>query len=120
MLLSRKTEKFTSALTHKNHKERNKMGYYINTGHNVGKAEWLIANESALELTFVPRSLADLSPDTELNGLICVVNNGPFEAAGFIYSDRELEAFTDPSDYRDKRWLVMPLERAKELSGYNW
>jgi hypothetical protein len=93
------------------------MGYYINTGHNVGKAEWLIVNEGAMELMDVPTSLSELP--TELNGLICVVNNGPFEAAGFIYNDRELEAFSDPSDYRDKRWLVLPLERAKELSGYN-
>lgn len=93
------------------------MGYYINTGHNVGKAEWLIVNEGAMELMDVPTSLSELP--TELNGLICVVNNGPFEAAGFIYNDRELKAFSDPSDYRDKRWLVLPLERAKELSGYN-
>ncbi len=93
------------------------MGYYINTGHNVGKAEWLIVNEGAMELMDVPTRLSELP--TELNGLICVVNNGPFEAAGFIYNDRELEAFSDPSDYRDKRWLVLPLERAKELSGYN-
>ena len=94
------------------------MGYYINTGHNIGKAEWLIANEGALELSFVPASLSELPP--EMEGLICVVNNGPFEAAAFVYSDRELESFTDPTDYRDKRWLVLPLERAKELSGYTY
>lgn len=41
------------------------MGYYINNGYNIGKADWLIVNEGALELTFVPRSLADLSPDPE-------------------------------------------------------
>jgi hypothetical protein len=93
------------------------MGYYINTGHNIGKAEWLITNEGALELSFVPSSLSELPPEKE--GLICVVNNGMFEAAGFIYNDRELKDFTDPTDYRDKRWLVIPLDRAKELSGYN-
>jgi hypothetical protein len=56
------------------------MGYYINTGHNFGKADWLIANEGALELTFVPNNLSELPP--EMEGLVCVVNNGLFEAAG--------------------------------------
>jgi hypothetical protein len=93
------------------------MGYYIKTGENVGKAEYLIAREGAMELLDVPNSLSELP--SGLEGLICVVDNGPFEAAGFIYNDRELEAFTDPSDYRFKRWLTMPLDKAKELSGYN-
>lgn len=92
------------------------MGYYINTGENVGKAEYLIERYGAQEMTGSPRSLRDLPSDL---GLVCVVNNGPFEAAGFVFSDRELEAFTEPTDYRFKRWLTMPLDKAKELSGYN-
>lgn len=94
------------------------MGYYINTGENIGKAEYLIINEGALELLDVPNNLNELT-DQKL-GLICVVDNGPFEAAGFVYSDHELEAFShNPTDFRFKRWLVMPLDRAKELSGYD-
>lgn len=95
------------------------MGYYINNGHNVGKADWLIANEGALELNFVPNSLAEASSDPNLNGVVCVVDNGLFEAAAFIYNDNELKAFSDPKDWRNKRWLIMPLARAKTLSGYN-
>lgn len=95
------------------------MGYYIKTGSSLNKAEWLIINEGAMELNFVPESLKELPAGPELNGLVCVVNNGQFEAAAFVYDDYELRRFANPSDYRLKRWLVMPSERAKELSGYN-
>jgi hypothetical protein len=91
------------------------MGYYIQTGKNIGKAEYLIENYGAKE-QLAPNSLSELSPDS---ALICVVDNGLFEAAGFVYDDDELYGFTLPTDRRFKRWLTMPLDKAKELSGYN-
>lgn len=94
------------------------MGFYINQTTKrklgaIGKADALIEDEGAIELPFPPDTL----PTDK--GIVCVVNNGPFEAAAFAYSQREMEAFNDTEDRRVKRWLVMDLQRAKELSGYS-
>jgi hypothetical protein len=85
------------------------MGYYINvtsTGKELGrnKVQDLI-NDGAIIVSgneFVPN-------------LICVVNNGLFEAAGYAYSEREYEAFKEP-DGRKRTWLVHP--QAATLAGY--
>jgi hypothetical protein len=94
------------------------MGYYINqtTKRNLdtlGKADALIADENAIELPFAP----DEFPTDR--GIVCVVNNGPFEAASFAYNKEEMDAFNDLSDPRPKRWLVMDLNTAKKLSGFS-
>jgi hypothetical protein len=47
-----------------------------------------------------------------------VVDNGPFEAAGFCFSEKELEEFGRPGDHRPKVWVAMDWKRASELSGY--
>lgn len=88
------------------------MGYYINPPEcgARGKALALLQYHGAkqvLKPTF--------KPDV---GLVCVVNNGPFEAAGFIYSQNELDAFNYPYDLRPKIWLEMDLTKAQQLSGY--
>ena len=50
---------------------------------------------------------------TEVDGksyksdLVCVVNNGPFAAAGYAYSESEYEQFVHPCG-RPKRWFVLP------------
>lgn len=94
------------------------MGYYINSIENEhlgpkGKAESLIKLAGATKLNGSPKKI----PLNE--GIICVVDNGPFEAAAFVYSDAELKSFEDPTDYRRKIWLSMPLDKAKKFSGYN-
>lgn len=38
--------------------------------------------------------------------LVCVVDNGYFQAAGYCYSQGEFNAFTEPSDHRPKTWLL--------------
>ena len=48
-------------------------------------------------------------------GVVCVVENGMFDAAGFAFCKEELEVFAAP-DARPKTWLSMDLERAIELS----
>jgi len=53
----------------------------------------------------------------EKMALICVVNNGPFEAAGYCFDEREFECFTHP-DPRPRTWLLMDLEKARKISGY--
>ena len=50
--------------------------------------------------------------------VIIVVNNGPFEAAGFAYNQGEFEAFTQADDHRPRQFVVMDRAKAKELTGY--
>lgn len=93
------------------------MGYYINETKNglmpaLGKTEILILHEKAQEIFHAPKKFP------QDKAIICVVNNGIFEAAGFAYDEKEMNAFNDPMDSRPKRWLVMNLERAKSLAGF--
>jgi hypothetical protein len=46
---------------------------------------------------------------------VIVVDNGPFEAAGWLFDQREFDDFQDPEDNRPKRYLLVPTERIKEL-----
>ncbi len=88
------------------------MGYYIQ-GPAKGKVEHILAEcEGAKEVSIEEATgLVD-------SGLVCVVDNGMFEAAGFVYSKREFEEFADPIDSRPKRWLSVPREWAEKESGY--
>ena len=80
------------------------MGYYINQNSlgeplpTSGKVEALIKDGATLV-------------ESELIGywqpnLICVVDNGAFEAAGHAYSEEEMKAFSQPNDPRTRTWLV--------------
>ncbi len=85
------------------------MGYYIN--HNSqGKAldSFLKAEQLMLDGAKV------VEPVWQEN-LICVVENGIFDAAGYAFDEKEFEQFLYP-DGRKKTWLTHPL--AKKLSGY--
>jgi len=49
-----------------------------------------------------------------------VVNNGPFEAAVYAYSEAEFNVFLkNPQDIRHRECILMDLEVAREESGYN-
>jgi len=78
------------------------MGYYINktsTGKELpssGKAQMLIEDGAEEVLPMFTENL------------ICVVDNGFFEAAAYCYNEQEFKEFNDPSDNRPKRWLVHP------------
>jgi hypothetical protein len=89
------------------------MGYYIQTESTFGKARSLILNHKAVRIS-EPNSFAEVPAN---KGLICVVDNYMFEAAGFCYSESEFRTFASP-DGREKIWLLMDLELAKKLSGY--
>jgi len=86
------------------------MGYYINEnskGEPIGpqsKTKALIADGARI-----------VSGDKFEENLICVVQNGFFDAAGYAYSEAEWKVMSE-SDGRRKIWLVHPM--AKELSGY--
>ena len=92
------------------------MGFYIETGGNTRKAEYIASHYDG-KIIPRPNSFSDIPTD---KGLICVVNNVGlgFEAAAFCFDADEFTAFTDSRDYRPKKWVVMDLEKAKELSGY--
>jgi hypothetical protein len=91
------------------------MGFYIETPHTLGKADFLIENEGAEELT----GIAEIEKAMEEGyGVISVVNNHVlFEAAAFAYDSNELRRFMRP-DNRSKRWLKMDRKRAEKLAGY--
>jgi hypothetical protein len=91
------------------------MGYYIETGTLHGKAE-VIAREHNGQIIPQPASFADV-PDGM--GLVCVVRNGMFDAAGFAYDEREFAVFADPGDYRAKTWVLLDYETAAKHSGYS-
>jgi hypothetical protein len=78
------------------------MGLYINSDSKgkplpaIGKAAKLI--EDGAELLFD-------DPKKWEEGLVCVVNNGPFEAAAYAHCESELKYFSDAYDDRPKVWL---------------
>ena len=41
---------------------------------------------------------------------VCLVDNGPFTAAGIAYSRGEIEAFDSPSDDRPKSWWAVKID----------
>jgi len=92
------------------------MGYYIETPRNKNKAAQIC--EACPEASML--DLADTFKFSDVpadKALICIVDNGPFEAAAFCYSEREFEEFAR-EDGRLKVWLVMSREKAEKLSGY--
>lgn len=92
------------------------MGYYIETPWNKNKAMQIC---EAVPGTIV-LDLADtfqFSDIPEDKALICIVDNGPFEAAAYCYSPEELNEFRK-EDGRPKKWLLMPRDKAEKLSGY--
>jgi len=90
------------------------MGYYIE-GPALGKAPYIVETYGGEVLKNPPISITDVPED---KAIICVVNNGPFEAAGYCFSDRELQAFSSSTDPRPRVWMVMDKEKAEELTGY--
>ena len=91
------------------------MGYYIQTDQSHNKAQQIC--DMCQEAFVIPQpSSFDKVPKDM--ALICVVDNGPFEAAGYCYDEREFIAWCDPSDTRPKTWLLMSKIRAEELTGY--
>ena len=87
------------------------MGFYIQ-GPALGKAAFFKSEYDA-EFIEKPASFQDVPQD---KAIICVVNNGPFEAAGYAFSEREFEVFAGP-DTRSKTWMLMDKALAEKLTG---
>ncbi len=92
------------------------MGYYIETPTPLRKAQQL---EAVYDAVIVPRpeGWGDVPKD---KALICVLQNGPFDAAGLCYDEREFEAFRRPHTgcQRTRTWLLMDRALAYSLAGY--
>jgi hypothetical protein len=41
---------------------------------------------------------------------VCVIQNGPFDAAAVAFDKREFDEITDQHDHRPKTWLIVPDE----------
>lgn len=87
------------------------MGYYIN---HLPDGRPLPATDKALALVLAGEAIK-ITGDKFVPNMVCVVKNGPFDAAGYCYSEAEYEAFKRP-DGRPRTWLSVP--NAAELSGY--
>ncbi len=92
------------------------MGFYLETLYHTNKTDAILDQvEEAREVS--------LAEATEINksieGVIVIVDNGPFEAAAFAFDQKEFEAFVQPDDIRTKRFVVMPRKMAEELSGFS-
>lgn len=80
------------------------MGMYINklpTGESLpatGKAKKLLSIEGAEEI----KEPVEWSED-----IVCVANNGFFEAAAYAFNENEMIYFARP-DGRPKTWLKVP------------
>lgn len=93
------------------------MGFYINTingkeAPRKNKADFILANAYGAQL---------IDPPTEWQqGLVCVVDNGVFDAAGYAFSPEEMQVFLAPDMgmQRPRQWLLVP--EAKALTGYKY
>ncbi len=89
------------------------MGYYIQVPKDKNKAQQIVELYGG-RIAVVPPSFEDIIPD---EAIICVIDNGSFEAAAFCYNQRELHAFTY-MDGRRREWVIMNRQKACELTGY--
>jgi hypothetical protein len=90
------------------------MGYYIQVPENLNKASQIAKLHGGI-VTSRPRSLASLPPG---KALICIISRGPFEAAGFCYSEKEFEEFHRKEDTSPRSYVLLDWDKACELTGY--
>ena len=83
------------------------MGCYVNP---VGetKESWLEANARRIPRPSWPPSDGQLQ--------VCLVQNRHFTAAGIAFTEAEMIAFSDPDDFRPKRWYSASIEDLKTVS----
>lgn len=89
------------------------MGYYI----DKVRETYLDPRHKARQLLMLVEGAKEVKerPITFQPDLVCVVENGMFDAAGYAYSEAEMHAFLE-ADGRPRRWLTVP--DAAKWSGY--
>lgn len=80
------------------------MGFYLETYTHHGKAAVICERYDGEEIT--PEE-AEFYIREGIGAVICVVDNGPFEAAAFCYNLNEFRTFTHPDDNRPHTWLYV-------------
>ena len=91
------------------------MGFYAETGRDVGKARDLARQCDGKVVTDMAARAAFERGD----GVFVVLHNGPFEAAGFAFDKHEWAAFNDPNDHRPRQYVVMDRAIAEKISGFS-
>lgn len=92
------------------------MGYYIQTAQPKNKAAAIRQDLDAIEITV---DEAAFFVKEQMGAVICVVDNGPFEAAAYCHNLDEFRAFTLPDDDRPKTWLyVDDVEKVKLVTNF--
>jgi len=75
------------------------MGRYINKTSTGKGLLWTKVND------LINDGAREIDPPTEWRpNLVCVIDNGAFEAAGYAFDEREMKIFLSP-DSRKKVWL---------------
>lgn len=77
----------------------------------VGKAKAILQHKYAVRMDSPPD---EITKDPTGVAVICVVENGPFDAAGWCFDNSELRAFTNTQDRRKKTWIAVPMVYVKE------
>jgi hypothetical protein len=85
------------------------MGIYINPPNVASKAA-KVAYIAERSKPITASEFRAWEPGKEGKFAVCVVDNGPFNAAGVAYDKREAEAFTTPEEWRPQQFFLMPLE----------
>jgi len=89
------------------------MGRYIEgpakgkVNHIVDMGATVISEDGARQI---------MESGDEDNGVIIVVDNGPFEAAAWAFDLREFKVFTNPRDHRPKTFLTMNRETIMKVA----
>ena len=89
------------------------MGRYIQTDENRNKARAIRDTHGGIECS---RQEAFEALCEEAFDVICVIDNGLFEAAAGIFSKDEWDAFHDPKERRYREYVLLPLGTAKPLT----
>lgn len=87
------------------------MGLYINP-RDISKEEWLDENNINKSNTVFDSDKIGIK-----NLMVCLMDNGLFTAAGVAFDEREVKAFSDPTDRRPKTWFVVKKADLKKVCG---
>jgi len=94
------------------------MGYYINTPKIPKKGKTAFLKGSGAEIITLREAEKLINPLNKDWAVICVIDNGYFDAATYIFSAREFAEFSNPTDTRTKEWLKMTKIAAECMAGY--
>lgn len=88
------------------------MGYYINKTRKKEElgAGFVLKYNALKEDGAVPIA----RPTIWKEGLVCLINNGMFAAAGYAYNEDEMRVFLEGEEGRAVQWFVY--EHAKEMA----